>query len=248
MVQVILDGATDRRGGPLPLALMPALADLARTGTVAERDWLDAGVPVGSETAIASILGWRPSGAVDRGAVEAAARGLTGPMRRIDLPDGHRLLVGTEHRLEATGPLRIWPSGAVPPRILDADTVVVGAPGAATGLGTLMGARTVIPEGVTGRPGSPLAAKTAAAIAAVHDGARRVVVHVGGADSAAHDRDRAGKRSVLATADTDVIAPLAALLAGRPGARLEVGADHGTDPGSGEHVGGPQPWVLWSAR
>jgi 2,3-bisphosphoglycerate-independent phosphoglycerate mutase len=247
-VQVLLDGGTDRPGGPFPLTGMPALAELARTGTVADCDWLDPGVPVGSETAIASILGWRPSGPVDRGAVEAAARGLTGAMRRIDLPGGHRLLVGAGCRLEAAGPLRIWPAGAIPPRILNSDTVIIGAPGAATGLGALMGARTVIPDGVTGLPGSPLSAKTAAAVAAVHGGARRVLVHIGGADSAGHARDRNAKRAVLAAADAEVIAPLAALLEQRPGARLEVGADHGTDPDSGEHVGGPQPWVFWSAR
>jgi 2,3-bisphosphoglycerate-independent phosphoglycerate mutase len=246
-VQVILDGATDGPGESLDLTLMPALAQLAATGETRWLDPLDPGVPVGSETAIASLLGWRPSGGVDRGRVEAAARGLTADrVRRVDLRGGHRLLVLGDARLESDAVSRIWPGGLTPPRILDASTVVVGAAGAATGLGALMGATSVVPSGATGAPGSDLAGKTNAALAALRQGARRIVVHVGGADTAAHGRDRAAKRAVLTVADREVIAPLVSAVGERAG-RIEVGPDHGTDPDTGEHIGGPVPWIVWSA-
>lgn len=249
-VLVILDGATDAEREPLDMHQMPALRRLAREAGVRWLDLLDPGVPVGSETAIASLLGWRPSGPVDRGLVEAAARGWhPAPgehVWRVDV-DGHRVLVfAAALRLSARAPLRVWPAGLRPPRILDARTVVIGAPGAATGLGALMGARTITPAGATGRPGSDLRAKRSAALAALAGGAQRVVVHVGGADEAAHARDPHAKAAVLRAADVELIGPLAQVVGARRG-RLQVGPDHGCDPRSGEHVGGPVPHVVWSA-
>lgn len=244
---IILDGATDAPGQALDLAPMPALGELAARGMTVWLDLLDDGVPVGSETAIASLLGWRPRGAVDRALVEAAARGLEPDagesVWRIDVC-GHRLLAFGRDApdVQATAPVRIWPPGVRPPRILDAGTVVVGAAGAATGLGALMGARTVVPPGATGRPGSDLRAKRAAALAALTDGARQLVVHVGGADEAAHARDPALKQEVLAAADRELIGPLAAAVATRRG-RIQVGPDHGCDPSTGEHIGGPVPHI-----
>ena len=146
----------------------------------------------------------------------------------------------------ATAPVRVWPSGLRPPRILDARTVVIGAPGAATGLGALMGARVIIPPRVTGRPGSDLAAKRRAALDTIKDGARRIVVHVGGADEAAHARDGAAKAAVLEAADRELVGPLADAVADL-GGRMQVGPDHGCDPATGAHVAGPVPHVSWSA-
>lgn len=248
-VLVILDGATDAPQRPIDTGAMPALRRLVDEGETEWLELLDPGVPVGSETAIASLLGWRPSGAVDRGLVEAAARGLApepgGRVRRVDV-DGHRILVfGTETTVTAERPVRVWPPGLRPPEILDGSTVVVGAAGAATGLGALMGARTVVPRGATGHPGSDLAAKRTAALDALADGAARVVVHVGGADEAGHARDRALKARVLAEADRELIGPLAATVA-QAGGRIQVGPDHGCDPLSGAHVAGPVPHVTWS--
>lgn len=249
-VLVILDGATDRGGAPLDLHEMPALRALSAEGETCWLDLLDPGVPVGSETAISSLLGWRPSAAVDRGLVEAAARGL-GPapgehVWRVDVGPHRMLVFADEPRLSAAVPLRLWPAGLRPPRILDRRTVVVGAPGAATGLGALMGAHTVVPPGATGRPGSDLAGKRRAALAAVRDGAERVIVHVGGADEAGHARDRAAKAAVLREADRELIGPLGAIVAERNG-RIQVGPDHGCDPDTGEHVGGPVPHIRWNA-
>jgi len=252
---VILDGASE---GPaispssLQLAHTPALDRLAAEG---EEGWLTPladGVPVGSETAIASLLGWRPDGPVDRAALEAAARGLTPPpgqrVWRIDVGE-HRLLLFAPEPLppiEAPAGHRVWPDGAVPPQILDETTVVIGAAGAATGLGRLMGARVIIPPGATGRPGSDLAAKRDAAIAALADGAQHVVVHIGGPDEAAHARDRDAKIAAIEQADRDVIGPLARELA-PVGGELRVCPDHGCDPVTGRHVGGPVPLITWKA-
>jgi len=257
-VLVILDGASETRDAALcslDLAQTPALDRLVDRG---EREWVDllpAGVPVGSETAIAALLGWTPAGAVDRGRIEAAARGVAvGDAERtwrVDIarrPERHTLLlVGGESppQIEADVPIEIWPPGEVPPRILDAGTVVIGAPGAATGLGRLMGATVVTPPGATGRPGSDLAAKRAAALAAHHGGASHVVVHVGGPDEASHDRDRAAKIRCIEAADRELIGPLADAVAAA-GGLIGVCPDHGCDPESGAHVPGPVPLVTWS--
>ena len=122
------------------------------------------------------------------------------PRHRVHHLEGHRMLIvgpdpaptlggellGMELRAgmlrgERLGDeLFVWPAGVIPPRTLDASTVMIGAPGAAIGIARLMGARTIVPAGATGRPGSDLAAKAAAALAAIGDDrAGRVVVHVG---------------------------------------------------------------------
>lgn len=249
-LMVILDGATDRAGANLDLEGMPVLRRLSEEGQTEWLDLLDPGVPVGSETAIASLLGWRPEGPVDRGLVEAAARGLyPAPgehVWRIDVA-GHRMLLFADApRLSAAAPVRVWPAALRPPRVLDSSTVVIGAAGAATGLGALMGARTVVPPGATGRPRSNLAAKRAAALDAIAGGAHRVVVHVGGADEAGHARDPQLKAAVLRAADRELIGPLALAARERSG-RIQVGPDHGCDPETGRHVPGPVPHITWSA-
>jgi 2,3-bisphosphoglycerate-independent phosphoglycerate mutase len=121
---------------------------------------------------------------------------------------------------------------------------VVGAAGAATGLARLMGATAVVPPGATGRPGSDLAAKCAAALSAIEARADRVVVHIGGADEAGHAGDRAAKIAVLEQADREIVAPLAELVRAR-GGELKVCVDHGCDPATRAHVPGPVPCVRW---
>jgi 2,3-bisphosphoglycerate-independent phosphoglycerate mutase len=248
---VILDGATDPAPSTLEEAATPELDRLAAEGETDWLDLLDPGVPVGSETAIASLLGWRPDGPVDRALVEAAARGLEPRagqrVWRVDLEHGHRLLVfghGDSPRVDAAGVVRVWPAGRCPPRILSPSTVVVGAAGAATGLARLMGATAVVPPGATGRPGSNLLAKRAAAVAALGARADRVIVHIGGADEAAHAGDRAAKIAVLEQADREIVGPLAELVRTR-GGELQVSVDHGCDPATRAHVPGPVPCVRW---
>lgn len=252
-VLLILDGATDPPPSTLEQAHTPALDRLAAEGEIEWLELLDPGVPIGSETAIASLLGWRPSGPVDRALVEAAARGLQPApgerVWRVDLDGGHRLLLTAAPPLpdiEAEGPVRVWPDGVRPPRLLDHGTVVIGAAGAATGLATLMGARAVVPPGASGKPGSDLAGKRHAALEAIRDGAERVVVHVGGPDEAAHARDRRAKVAVLEAADRELTGPLAEAVQA-VGGKLRVCADHGCDPATGGHLGGPVPCVSWNA-
>ena len=86
--------------------------------------------------------------------------------------------------------MRVWPDGACLPRALDDTTVVVAARGAAAGCARLLGAALVVPPGATGDVDSDLHAKARAAVDAIERGARRVVVHVGAPDEAAHRRDR----------------------------------------------------------
>jgi 2,3-bisphosphoglycerate-independent phosphoglycerate mutase len=78
-VLVILDGASEPVGAgatSLELARTPALDRLAREGELMRIRTVPPGLAAGSEVAIPALLGWSPTGPVDRGAVEAAARGI----------------------------------------------------------------------------------------------------------------------------------------------------------------------------
>ena len=108
-----------------------------------------------------------------------------------------------------------------------------------------MGADTIVPPGATGLPSSDLAAKAAAAIRAIDAGAELVVVHVGGPDEAAHQRDGAAKVASIERADREVIGPLAAAV-GHLGGTLTVCPDHGCDPRTGAHDATPVPRVVWA--
>lgn len=174
-----------------------------------------------------------------------------GEVLRISLPAhevhhlrGHRYLaVGTGapvlHHPLIEG--RVWGGeGEAPRATLDSSTVVVCGPGAAAGIGLLMGAAVVIPAGATGGPGTDLEAKVAAVLRALDEGARRVVVHVGWPDESAHEHDRAGKIAALEAIDARVLAPLADQALAR-GIELCVCPDHGTDPDTGAHLAEPVP-------
>jgi 2,3-bisphosphoglycerate-independent phosphoglycerate mutase len=160
---------------------------------------------------------------------------------------GHRLLLVGPPPLPAAAHapgLRAWPEGVVPggrDALLDGDdVVVVAAAGAAAGVGRLLGATVVVPPGATGGPGSDLPAKTRAARAAIDAGVRRVVVHVGGPDEAAHERDAGAKVAAIEAADAQVVGPLAEAVRAA-GGTLTVCPDHGCDPATGEHDAAPVP-------
>jgi len=275
-VLVILDGASEPLGAAptsLERACTPALDALGRRGALSRRRTVAPWLPAGSESAIPALLGWVPPAPVDRGAVEAAARGIVADAGerawRVDVvggradedavrtaaarltAEGHAVRCVAGHRLLLVGPrppasapdLRVWPQGVVPPRVLDEDVVVIAAPGAAAGIARLMGATVVMPPGATGRPDSDLAAKAATALAAIEGGARRVVVHVGAPDEAAHERDAAAKVAAIEAADARVVEPLLAT-----GAALTVCADHGCDPATGAHDAAPVPCLRAPAR
>jgi 2,3-bisphosphoglycerate-independent phosphoglycerate mutase len=168
------------------------------------------------------------------------------PEHAVQHLKGHRFLaVGwrrPEIRSLAALDTHVWEDGASLPPLLDERTVVVAAPGAAAGCGRLLGAEVVTPAGATGDVGSDLWAKTRAALAALKR-ADTVVVHVGGADEAAHHRDRVGKRAMLEAADSDVIAPLARAVDAL-GGTIAVTSDHATCVETGRHHGEPVPLVV----
>lgn len=198
---------------------------------------------------------------LERLLAERLPRGRDGRAHRVHHLAGHRMLVigrdstptlgaellGIELRSGLLGvELVVWPGGAIPPRVLGEDTVVIGARGAAIGIARLMGARTIVPAGATGRPGSDIAAKAAAALAAMDAGAARVVVHVGTPDEAAHELDAEAKVTAIETADALLLEPLADAVRAR-GGTLRVCPDHGCDPATGEHDDMPVPCLDWPA-
>lgn len=282
---LILDGASEPLGiaeTSLECARTPALDGLASAGTLTRLRTLPPGLPAGSEAAIPVLLGWRPPAPVDRGALEAAALGLTlgeGERAwRVDVLEewgerasaavashaaaelgqrlgrhqvrhlrGHRLLVTGPPPLPeaAAGPgVRPWPEGVVPPRRLNAATVVVAAPGAASGAARLLGARAIVPDGATGGTDTDLAAKATAAARGAAAGARQVVVHVGAPDEAAHECDRAAKVAALERVDRELLPPLIHTVRSY-GATLRVCPDHGCDPRTGAHDAAPVPCLDW---
>jgi len=186
----------------------------------------------------------------DAAATERAALALAAaaPGHAVHRLAGHRLLLvgpGAAPAAATAAPhLTVWSSGAPVPGGLGPETVVVAARGAAAGLATLMGATVVVPTGATGTPETDLAAKASAAVTALDEGAARVVVHVAGADEAAHVRDAAAKVAFLERADRELVAPLAAACA-RAGAVLRVCPDHGCDPATGTHDADPVPHLRW---
>jgi len=185
----------------------------------------------------------------DAEATRRAARELAAaaPDHAVHRLVGHRLLLVGPAPVPAAAHaphLTLWPEGAALPSTLGPETVVVAARGAASGIATLLGATVVSPAGATGDAYTDLHAKAAAAIAALDDGATRIVVHAGGADEAAHTRDAAAKVAFLERADHELIAPLHAAAA-RAGAVLSVCPDHGCDAATGAHDDRPVPHVRW---
>jgi 2,3-bisphosphoglycerate-independent phosphoglycerate mutase len=169
------------------------------------------------------------------------------PRHRVLPLAGHRLLVVGAPPLPAAvraAGLRGWPEGERLPAVLDESTVVIAASGAAVGAARLLGAAAVAPAGATGDTDTDLRAKVAAAVRAIAGGARRVVVHVGAPDAAAHRRDAAAKVAALERIDAELVGPLAHAIAAA-GGTLRVCPDHGCDPATGAHDGAPVPVLDW---
>lgn len=176
----------------------------------------------------------------------AATLGVDRCRVRVTHLRGHRLLAVGLHapQLEALDGFRlhVWGEGEPLAAQLDERTAVVCAVGAAAGCARLLGARVVVPQGVTGDVDSDLSAKARAAAALLREGVETVVVHVGGPDEAAHRRDPAAKRAAIEAADRELVAPLAPLAA-----HVAVAIDHETCPRTGRHGAAPTPVVTVSA-
>lgn len=91
-------------------------------------------------------------------------------------------------------------------------------------------------KGATGDVDTDLDAKTEAALRAA-ERCPFVLLHINGADEAARRHDSAEKEAFLRRVDDRV---LSRLLASEH--EIVVASDHGADPGSGAHLGGPQPF------
>ncbi len=89
--------------------------------------------------------------------------------------------------------------------------------------------------GATGDVDTDLSGKVQAALHAARE-YPFVLLHINGADEAAHRKSRAEKEAFLEKIDQVVIPALM-----RSGHQVYVTADHGTDPVSGTHVAGLQP-------
>lgn len=89
--------------------------------------------------------------------------------------------------------------------------------------------------GATGDVDTDLPAKARAAVSAAED-CPFVLLHINGADEAAHRRDPGQKAAFLRRVDALVLPVLL-----RSGHRVRVTADHGTDPVTGRHLSGLQP-------
>lgn len=110
-----------------------------------------------------------------------------------------------------------------------------------SGIARQLGMKIVTPKGATGDTDSDLAAKTAAALTLAKE-YPLVLLHIGGADEAAHRLLPEEKRAFLARVDREVTGPLAA-----SGCRLLVTSDHGTSPYTGQHLAEAQPFFLYGA-
>lgn len=163
---------------------------------------------------------------------------------------GHRIVLLARERPQDRRmlglQLRVWEDGERLAPVLDRSVAVVCAPGAAAGCARLLGARVVIPQGATGDVDTDLEAKVRAVRGALAEGAQRVVVHVGGPDEAAHRRDGRAVVAALERMDAELLAPLRDVVAAAAG-HLAVCPDHGTDPRTGAHDGGPVPGLVWGA-
>jgi len=258
----------------LHAARTPVLDALAATGEVARVAVTPAGLPAGSEAGVPALLGHAPARALGRGWIDAAGYGVAVPKDmvpwRADVlrEDGSRASAGmarmiaaalggawtSGHRLvlfapEGSAPaggagVRVWADGARLSRALDDTTVVVAARGAAAGCARLLGAALVVPPGATGDVDTDLHGKARAAVDAIERGARRVVVHVGAPDEAAHRRDATAKAQALEALDAALLAPLSDAVA-RAGGTLAICPDHGTDPLDGTHDAGAVPALRW---
>lgn len=119
--------------------------------------------------------------------------------------------------------------------------VCIGGDRTILGLASWMGAKTETSPAMTANLDTDLDAKLAAAGRAL-ERADLVVLHVKGADIAAHDRRPDLKAGFLEAVDT----VLGSLVRGREKPwRLAVAGDHATLSESGQHAADPLPVLLW---
>ncbi len=153
--------------------------------------------------------------------------------RRSGHPPANALLTRGAGRLQRLVPLEVE---GVPLAI----TCVAGDR-TVLGIASLLGARTVIEESMTGNLDTDLDAKFRAAATALTT-SDLVVVHVKGADIASHDLKPLAKVAFLERLDGS-LGRLLATFEGR--LRVAVTCDHVTLSETGHHAADPLPLLLW---
>lgn len=148
--------------------------------------------------------------------------------------------------LEKSGHVRLLPWDGAGQPALPSFASLHGTHGAAVcgadvvrGLARGMGMTLPAVPGATGDADTDLAAKTRTAIS-LSQAADFVLLHLGGADEAAHRRNPREKRDFLRRTGTQVVAPLLA----RPDISVLVCSDHATQVRTGAHAAFPQPFFL----
>lgn len=116
----------------------------------------------------------------------------------------------------------------------------VAAAGVVKGAARALGMKLICPRGATGETDTDLFAKLAAAEQAEEAGESFCLLHVGGADEAAHRKDAREKAEFLRRVERELLPGLFV-----PGRRVLLCADHGSSPGTGAHLSTPQPFVLF---
>lgn len=114
----------------------------------------------------------------------------------------------------------------------------VGAALIVKGLAQAMGMDFYQESGFSGDTDTDLAAKTRLAVNLTRQ-YQLILLHINGADEAAHRRDAAAKRAFLARVDEIVTAELS-----RAAIPVLICGDHGASPLSGRHLANEQPFVL----
>lgn len=166
-----------------------------------------------------------------RGYVEALGAGI--PVRPDDLLLRHAF----ERLLTKERCMLLWGQSvpAAPPPFPQKSAVICGKE-LVKGIARLLHMELFPVKGATGDVDTDLDAKTEAALRAA-ERCPFVLLHINGADEAAHRHDSAEKGTFLRRVDDRV---LSRLLASEH--EIVVASDHGADPESGAHLGGPQPF------
>ncbi|HIT34884.1 MAG TPA: hypothetical protein IAC31_09750 [Candidatus Faecousia intestinigallinarum] len=117
-------------------------------------------------------------------------------------------------------------------------SAVISGTSVVKGIAKLLQMEYIPVKGATGDTDTDLPAKAAAALEA----ARHypfVVLHINGADEAAHRHSESEKRQFLLKIDSIVLPSLI-----HSGHEIMVVGDHGTDPQTGLHIGKKQPYFI----
>ncbi len=110
------------------------------------------------------------------------------------------------------------------------------------GITVAMGGKVITGAWATGNIDTQLMEKYHQLVKAINED-EIVVLHLNGADEAAHSRDFNSKLDYLTRVDKEIIAPLIKELS--PEDKLLICSDHGTDSQQGNHLLGVQPFWLY---